>query len=92
MVELQGEIASRPGISEADLQVGTLAMSSTSKGVIELTIGYHQLAGKLVPLKKPLAVLEKVPAKRAGDTSHLAYQVRRASGSTASSDWGSRCN
>ena len=29
------------------------------KGVVELTIGYHQLSGKLVPLKKPLAVLEK---------------------------------
>ena len=28
-------------------------------GIVELTVGYHQLEGKLVALTKPLAVLEK---------------------------------
>ena len=40
-----------------------------TKGVVELTIGYHQLSGKLVPLKKPLAVLEKCKAVMSVDDS-----------------------
>lgn len=36
------------------------ALSSQKPGVIQLTIGYHQLEGKKVPLKKPVAILDKV--------------------------------
>lgn len=46
-----------------------------SKGVVELTIGYHQLTGKLVPLKKPLAVLEKVLDDNEGRARTRAYQA-----------------
>lgn len=34
--------------------------ASTKQGTVYLTIGYHQLEGKVQPLKKPLAVLSKV--------------------------------
>jgi hypothetical protein len=38
-----------------------------------LTIGYHQLEGKRLPLKKPLAVLEQE-----GSGEGLGYKVRSA--------------
>ena len=40
-------------------------------GSVFLTIGYHQLEGKRMPLKKPLAVLEQ---ERSGE--ELSYKVR----------------
>lgn len=40
---------------------------------IFLTIGYHQLEGKRLPLKKPLAVLE-----RSGSCAGAGYKVRRS--------------
>lgn len=33
--------------------------SAQRKDSLQLTIGYHQLEGQLVNLKKPLAILEK---------------------------------
>jgi pyruvate/2-oxoglutarate dehydrogenase complex dihydrolipoamide acyltransferase (E2) component len=44
-----------------------------SKDTVTLTIGYHQLEGKKVPLKKPLAVLERDEAK-AGEGG-IAYKA-----------------
>jgi chromosome transmission fidelity protein 8 len=38
-------------------EIGTL--NSKEAGDFELTIGYHQLQGKTVQLKKPLVILEK---------------------------------
>ena len=40
-------------------------------GSVLLNIGYHQLEGKKLPLKKPLAVLEREP----GATQGLSYKV-----------------
>lgn len=33
------------------------------KDVVQLTIGYHQLEGRRVQLKKPFAILEKVGSR-----------------------------
>lgn len=49
------------------------------KGGVELTVGYHQLSGKLVPLKKPLAVLEKAAVSNHDLNSGTQYQVGCAS-------------
>lgn len=45
------------------------------KNVVELIIGYHQLEGQLVPLKKPLAMLEKVPEECGTGSTATCYQV-----------------
>ena len=57
------------------------------KGIVELTIGYHQLSGKLVPLKKPLAVLEKVVGADAEAHSEIQYQVGPSTGHMGSVSW-----
>ena len=44
-----------------------------SKDTLTLTIGYHQLEGKKMPLKKPLAILEKDEAK--GGEGGIAYKA-----------------
>ncbi|KAL6780557.1 hypothetical protein ACKKBF_B12635 [Auxenochlorella protothecoides x Auxenochlorella symbiontica] len=69
MIEMQGEIERKDGGGlDEKFDIGTLSTSST--GSIFLTIGYHQLEGSRVPLKKPFAILEK-------DTSEgsTGYQV-----------------
>lgn len=40
--------------------IPTLAAASLLQGAVLLTIGYHQLEGKRIELKKPFAVLDKV--------------------------------
>ena len=43
-----------------------------TQGVLSLTVGYHEVEGKLSTLKKPLAILSRV----AGDTGgELSYEV-----------------
>ena len=49
-----------------------------SSDLIELTIGYHKLTGKVVPLKKPLVLMEKHTAAEDGDDGSpqpLEYKV-----------------
>ena len=43
--------------------------------MIELTIGYHQLSGKIVPLKKPFAVLERMREDSEAGAFHSGYKV-----------------
>lgn len=45
------------------------------KDTVELTIGYHQLEGQSVALKKPLAMLEKLDKPDGTDSQALGYQV-----------------
>ena len=44
------------------------------KDTVEMTIGYHQLEGKIVVLNKPLAMLEKC-CTGVGEEQKLGYQV-----------------
>ncbi|CAJ2641869.1 chromosome transmission fidelity protein 8 homolog [Trifolium pratense] len=62
IVELQGVVESQPGFQDslANLQIGTLCRPSNQEQVYTLTIGYHELQGSKVSLKKPLVVLKKV--------------------------------
>ena len=50
------------------------------KDVIELTIGYHKLEGKVVQLKKPLAMLEKEPLEKSPGPHAIAYHVSNSRG------------
>ncbi|KAL1319338.1 hypothetical protein HN51_071629 [Arachis hypogaea] len=61
IVELQGVVEPQPGFHDSlpNLQIGTLCRPS-SQEVYTLTIGYHELTGSKVPLKKPMMVLKKV--------------------------------
>mmetsp|Transcript_42634 Transcript_42634/g.101237 ORF Transcript_42634/g.101237 Transcript_42634/m.101237 type:complete len:109 (+) Transcript_42634:160-486(+) len=59
MIELQGELAlNDPENSTLEgLDLGVLCLQKT--GDIHITIGYHQLDGKVVQLKKPFVLLAK---------------------------------
>ncbi|MED6224214.1 hypothetical protein PIB30_081749 [Stylosanthes scabra] len=61
IVELQGIVEPQPGFHDSlpNLQIGILCRPS-SQEVYTLTIGYHELTGSKVPLKKPMLVLKKV--------------------------------
>lgn len=60
LIELQGKIERKEDDNgELPLEVGTLVQSSQNPDVVQLTIGYHLLEGKRVPLKKPLAILDQ---------------------------------
>ncbi|KAJ1397217.1 hypothetical protein SESBI_31951 [Sesbania bispinosa] len=55
IVELQGVVEPQPGFEDSlpNLEIGTLCRPS-SQEVYTLTIGYHELTGSKVPLKKPM--------------------------------------
>eukprot|EP00884_Botryococcus_braunii_P016183 jgi/Botrbrau1/3248/Bobra.174_1s0020.1 len=82
IVELQGEIIkgrdSEPG---NDFPVGIFSASTTKPGVVELQIGYHLLEGKIIALKKPLAVMER-------ETNHRCPELPQKSEDGASSPQG----
>ncbi|KAJ8771483.1 hypothetical protein K2173_026660 [Erythroxylum novogranatense] len=61
IVELQGVIEAQASFQHRlqNLQIGQLCRPS-SQEVYTLTIGYHELTGSKVTLKKPLVVLKKV--------------------------------
>ena len=64
VVEVQGVLQPQPCFSGRiqGLHIGRLCSTSsapTSKGGYTFTVGYHELAGSKVTLKKPLLVLRK---------------------------------
>eukprot|EP00879_Flechtneria_rotunda_P020304 GHRR01021352.1.p1 GENE.GHRR01021352.1~~GHRR01021352.1.p1 ORF type:complete len:123 (+),score=30.45 GHRR01021352.1:671-1039(+) len=60
LIELQGKVEPQRDIDIAEsLIVGTMQLSKTNSDIIQLQIGYHVLEGKRLPLKKPLAIMEK---------------------------------
>ena len=69
MIELQGELCSSPDQKGLLQKIGTLCQDQPGATSIQLTIGHHQLSGKLVSLEKPLLVLQK------RKDTHLNYQV-----------------
>lgn len=61
LVELQGNIALPQDWEEQTVvDLGNLTLSPENEDVVQLTFGHHQMEGKVVSLKKPLAVLDSV--------------------------------
>ncbi|XP_011048658.1 PREDICTED: chromosome transmission fidelity protein 8 homolog [Populus euphratica] len=64
VVELQGTVELNPSFFQThlqNLQIGQLCrLSSSSQESYTFTVGYHELTGSKVTLKKPLLVLKKV--------------------------------
>ncbi|WIA17318.1 hypothetical protein OEZ85_014183 [Tetradesmus obliquus] len=61
LVELQGKIEPQRDVDlQESLAVGTMQLSKANQDVVQLQIGYHVLEGKRMPLKKPVAIMDKV--------------------------------
>ncbi|XP_077240222.1 chromosome transmission fidelity-like protein [Tasmannia lanceolata] len=60
IVELQGVVEAQPSFENQlpGLEIGRLCHSS-SEGNYTFTVGYHELSGSKIVLKKPLLVLKK---------------------------------
>mmetsp|Transcript_18703 Transcript_18703/g.52565 ORF Transcript_18703/g.52565 Transcript_18703/m.52565 type:complete len:115 (-) Transcript_18703:485-829(-) len=73
LIELQGKIEDVAG-AELSNELGRLVAVQGQKDVVRLTVGYHQLEGKRLDLKKPFAILQKQQSvEEAG--SATSYQV-----------------
>ncbi|KAJ3693274.1 hypothetical protein LUZ60_008754 [Juncus effusus] len=61
ILELQGVVEAQPSVAGRirGLEIGKLCCSSSSQVNYTLTVGYHELSGTKVSLKKPLLVLKK---------------------------------
>lgn len=80
MVELQGSLEIQHSTSLHNLTIGSLCRTSTS--TYKLVIGYHELEGTKVTLKKPLVILKKVKAPDAMDTDPVSSSDPSLSTST----------
>ncbi|CAK9217077.1 unnamed protein product [Sphagnum troendelagicum] len=58
MVELQGSLDIQHATSLQNLSIGSLCRTSANK--YKFVIGYHELEGTKVALKKPIAILKKI--------------------------------
>ena len=67
VVELQGVVEAQPSFQDRlqNLEIGVLCRPS-SQPVYTFKVGYHELTGSKVALKKPMLVLQKT--KPTGDT------------------------
>ncbi|KAF7821119.1 chromosome transmission fidelity protein 8-like protein [Senna tora] len=70
IVELQGVVEAQPSFQDRlqNLEIGTLCRPS-SQEVYSFTVGYHELTGSKVPLKKPILVVKKIRYEDADNTS-----------------------
>ncbi|XP_078171220.1 chromosome transmission fidelity-like protein [Carex rostrata] len=63
ILELQGVVESQPSIANQiqGLEIGRLCCSSSASSLVNytFTVGYHELSGTKLSLKKPLLVLKK---------------------------------
>ncbi|KAJ4706060.1 Chromosome transmission fidelity protein 8 [Melia azedarach] len=61
ILELQGIVEAQPSFQDRlqNLEIGQLCRPSSQENYT-FTIGYHELTGSKVPLKKPFLVLKKV--------------------------------
>ncbi|KAM3309152.1 putative protein DDB isoform X4 [Capsicum chacoense] len=61
ILELQGVVEAQPSFKDhlQNLQIGSLCRP-TSQETYTFTVGYHELTGTKVPLKKPMLVLKKI--------------------------------
>ncbi|CAN7066375.1 unnamed protein product [Brassica rapa subsp. trilocularis] len=62
IVELQGVVETQSSFqgSVQNLEIGRLCHSDSSQESYTFTVGYHELTGSKVTLKKPLLVLKKL--------------------------------
>ncbi|CAH2070261.1 unnamed protein product [Thlaspi arvense] len=62
IVEIQGVVETQSSFegSIQNLEIGRLCRSDSSQETYTFTVGYHELTGSKVTLKKPLLVLKKV--------------------------------
>ncbi|CAH1420140.1 unnamed protein product [Lactuca virosa] len=60
IIELQGVVEVQPAFQERlrNLQIGILCRPSSQENYT-FTVGYHELSGSKIPMKKPLLVLKK---------------------------------
>ncbi|KAK2973081.1 hypothetical protein RJ640_023011 [Escallonia rubra] len=70
IVELQGVVEVQPDFQDRlqNLQIGLLCRPSSQENYT-FTVGYHELTGSKVPLKKPLLVLKKIKHSNAEEDS-----------------------
>ncbi|GAV72510.1 Ctf8 domain-containing protein [Cephalotus follicularis] len=61
IVEVQGVVEAQPSFQDhlQNLEIGQLCRPSSQENYT-FTVGYHELTGSKVPLKKPLLVLKKI--------------------------------
>ncbi|XP_010555661.1 PREDICTED: chromosome transmission fidelity protein 8 homolog [Tarenaya hassleriana] len=80
IVEIQGVIETQPSFhgSLQNLEIGHLCRSDSSQETYTFTIGYHELTGSRVTLKKPLLVLKKVRKCTDGDPSKTGVELEVA--------------
>ncbi|CAN6483263.1 unnamed protein product [Victoria cruziana] len=71
--ELQGVIEAQPSFQGQlqNLEIGCLCRPS--QGTYTFTLGYHELSGAKVPLKKPLLVMKKTKEKQACDSTTSSH-------------------
>ncbi|KAK8924032.1 hypothetical protein KSP39_PZI019141 [Platanthera zijinensis] len=69
IIEVQGTVESQPSIEEHlhDHEIGRLCC--ISEGNYTFTIGYHELSGTKMRLKKPFLVLRKKNVETVGDSN-----------------------
>lgn len=74
MLELQGMVEIQPQFQDRlhNLKIGLLCRPSSPE-TYTFTVGYHELTGTKVPLKKPLLVLNK--AKHTGEDARVELEV-----------------
>lgn len=61
LIELQGTLSLPEDWGDQDaVELGTMMRSVENENVVQLTIGHHQMEGKVVKLKKSLAIIDVV--------------------------------
>lgn len=77
LVELQGVLHAADEGTLAGATVGKLCVSPLSDATVNLVVGYHQLEGSVVALKKPLAVMQKVRDAAGGAELEVVGVIRK---------------
>jgi hypothetical protein len=62
----------------ADVQLGVACMQN--QDVVQLQVGYHVLEGKRMPLKKPMAIMDKVQETDEEGNTQTVCKVRKPAG------------
>ncbi|CAH9111305.1 unnamed protein product [Cuscuta europaea] len=76
IVELQGVIEAQPAFADRlqNLQIGVLCRPS-SQEIYTFTVGYHELTGNRITLKKPMLILKKKKLLKEENTENNSANV-----------------